>query len=208
MWFRSKRQQDRKAKKSAPVAIAEPPTNGQIPPVTPAQDRMLAARLHAPLKTQQSSSDVRTERLFRKVRAEVEELRSTVDAFHTVPEELTMLDLDEVAAHPEAAAALPTPLLVRALIDSRSQNRRLLRRLGKSEGRNGRLSAKVRQLKTDRAFARGRLQTLDEVIATLHGNLQDLRLQRDIQVQIPQPDRPQLSTNGASVEVIAATEHR
>ena len=209
MWFRRKKTHEPKAEEAAAVAVAEPvPPPAPSTPVAagPAPGGMLAARLHAPLKTQQSSSDVRTERLFRKVRAEVDDLRSTIDALHAVPEELTMLDLDEVAAHPDAAAALPPVILVRALLEARSHNRRLLRRLGKSESRNGRLSASVRKLKQERAFNRGRTQTLDDVIATLHGNLQDLRLHRDHQAQLPATDQARVYANGATIEAIAAPE--
>ena len=210
MWFRNKKSLEPKAEEAAPVAVAEPiptPTPPTpVPAAAPAPVGMLAARLHAPLKTQQSSSDVRTERLFRKVRAEVDELRTTLDAFNAVPEELTMLDLDEVAAHPDAAAALPPVILVRALLEARTNNRRLLKRLGKSESRNGRLSASIRKLKQDRAFNRGRLQTLDDVIASLHGNLQDLRLQRDHLPQLPSADQARVYSNGATIESIAAPE--
>ena len=179
------------------MAVAEP--SAQTP-----EPSMLTARMHAPLKSQFSSSDVRTDRLFRKVRLEVDELRSTLDALHTVPEEFTMLDLDEVAAHPDAAAALPPALLVRALLESRTQNRRLLKRLGRSESRNGRLSARVHQLKTDRAFTRGRLRTLDEVIATLHGNLEDLRQQRELLAPAAPAPVLHLNGNGSRDAAVAA----
>ena len=194
VWFRTRKNVQPEAEEAPPVAITNPVTPaavGEAPPPVPAPGGMLAARFAAPMKNQASSSDVRTERLFRKVKSEVDALRSTIDALHAVPEELTMLDLDEVAAHPEAAAALPTPVLVRALIDSRRQNRRLLRRLGKSESRNG------------------RSETLDSVIEALHNNLSDLRLQRNGQAELaPAPTPVPLYTNGsATIEALSPVEH-
>lgn len=211
MWFRTRKNEDRKAEEAAPVAVAEPvaPIAMPVPPAEapPPVGGMLAARLTAPMKSQASSSDVRSERLFRKVKSEVDALRSTIDALHAVPEELTTLDLDEVMAHPEAAAALPPAVLVRALIESRGQNRRLLRRLGKSESRNGRLSAKVRRLKAQRAYHNGRTETLDHVIAALHDNLSDLRLQRDLRGELGPAPVPLYTNGSAGVEALPVAEH-
>lgn len=131
--------------------------------------------MHRPMKTQMSGADVRTERFVRQVRGELDELRASISHMREIPEELTGLDLDAVAANPEAAATLPPALLVRALVESRDHARRLEKRVAKQRDKIERLEEKVRDLKQERAWVRGRQETLDEVIAALHANLQDLR---------------------------------
>ncbi|MCC7364626.1 MAG: hypothetical protein IT303_09655 [Dehalococcoidia bacterium] len=159
---------------AAPAATVEPAAAAPIP-------APFAARpgAHAALKTQMSGSDVRTERVARQIRGEIDELRQSVAAFRETPDEMTALDLDAVAESPDAAAALPPALLVRALVEARDRNARLEKQLAKRRDRIERLEERVRELKQERAFLRGRMETFDDVIAALHANIQDLRLHRD-----------------------------
>jgi small-conductance mechanosensitive channel len=174
------------------VAPAEPVAPPEPPPVVPSS--LVLARLaggHGPMKSQATGSDARAERLVRQVRGELDELREAIGRIRGVPEELTALDLEAVADDPEAAATLPPVLLVRALLEQRERNRRLEKRLAKQRGRIEQLEDRVRDLKQERAWQRGRLTTLDDVIAALHANLTDFRLQRDTH-EVEAPARPAL----------------
>lgn len=131
------------------------------------------------MKTQASGADARTERIARQLRAEIAELRAHVGATRDLPERFTTPDLDAIADDPETAAALPPALLVRALVEARDRNARLERRLAKQRGRIEKLEEKVRDLKQERAWLRGRMETFEDVIAALHDNIEDLRLFRD-----------------------------
>lgn len=181
------------------TAIAEPAPAPEAPaaPVAPSAavpSSLVLARLaggHGPMKSQATGSDARAERLVRQVRGELDELRQAIGHIREVPEELTALDLEAVADDPEAAASLPPVLLVRALLEQRERNRRLEKRLAKQRGRIEQLEDRLRDLKQERAWQRGRLATLDEVIAALHANLADFRLQRDAH-ELEAPLRPAL----------------
>ncbi|MCK9517626.1 MAG: hypothetical protein M0R74_01170 [Dehalococcoidia bacterium] len=165
---------------TATPAVEEPPAApGARMPATPPS--MVAARLggHGPMKSQATGSDARAERLVRQVRTEVDELRQALGRMRDTPGELTALDLEAVANDPDAAAALPPVLLVRALLEQRERNTRLEKKLAKQRDRIELLEDRVRDLKQERAWQRGRLSTLDDVIAALHANLSDLRLHRD-----------------------------
>ena len=108
-------------------------------------------------------------------------------------EELTELDLDAVTANPEGAAALPPAVLVRALVESHRASGRLQRRLARSRDRIARLENRIRDLKQERAYESGRLETLDRVIAALHANLEDLRLARDSEApRVEAPPEPRV----------------
>ncbi|MGE5596615.1 MAG: hypothetical protein ACM3S1_11350, partial [Hyphomicrobiales bacterium] len=150
-----------------PAASAAPQPNGN------------GNGFHMALKTQLTGSDARAERLVRQVRSELEDLRQSITRIREIPEALTELDLAAVAADPDAAAALPPGLLVRALIEARERNNRLEKRIAKQRDRIERLEEKVRDLKQERAWLRGRMETFEDVIAALHANIEDLRLHRD-----------------------------
>ena len=170
----------------APVAEAAPEEASATPTPIPAP---FAARagFHAPLKTQMSGSDVRTERVAKVLRGEIDDLRKSLAAYQDVQDDLTELDLDAVAENPDAAAALPPGVLVRALLQARDENRKLAKRASKQRDRIEKIEARLRELKLERAWYRGRLETLEDVIAALHGNIQDLRAHRDA---LPAPAGP------------------
>lgn len=164
----------------AEPTVAEP--TAPVPPPPAAPSPMVAARLaagHGPMKSQATGSDARAERLVRQVRNEVDELRQALGHIREVPGDLTALDLEAVANDPGAAANLSPVLLVRALLGQRERNARLEKKLAKQRDRIEQLEDRVRDLKQERAWQRGRLSTLDEVIAALHANLADLRFHRD-----------------------------
>ena len=163
-----------------PAAVVQAaPVAAVVKPATGAAQVGLNGHRHIPLKTQATGTDVRSERLFRQVRAEVQELRSSFSNLQVAGEEMSELDIAAVADNPEAAALLPSALLVRALIRSNESSEKLLRKLARARARSERLDAKLRDLRQERAYTRGRTETLDQVIAALHGNLEDLRAARD-----------------------------
>ena len=181
---------------AAPVAIAEPPAAPAWDPAPPATVSAPAAAAavpaHAPvppsianrlagvpMRSQMSGGDVRAERLVKQVRGEVDELRTTLASLTAGPGDLSTLDYDAVAANPAAAALLPPATLVAAITELHGRNRKLARKSEKLEARLEALETKVRDLKQDRAWARGRLDTLAEVIEALHANIEDLRHHRD-----------------------------
>lgn len=154
-------------------AAAAPEPNAAVPP-------SIANRLAGvPMRSQMSGGDVRAERLVSQVRSEVEGLRETIAALGAAPGDFNTLDLDAVVANPAAAALLPPATLVAAITGLHERNAKLARKNAKLEERLDSLEAKVRELKQDRAWARGRLDTLAEVIEALHANIEDLRHHRD-----------------------------
>ncbi len=158
---------------SAPAAAAADPAHAPVPP-------SIANRLAGvPMRSQMSGGDVRAERLVKQVRGEVDELRTTLASLTAGPGDLSTLDYDAVAANPAAAALLPPATLVAAITELHGRNRKLARKSEKLEARLEALETKVRDLKQDRAWARGRLDTLAEVIEALHANIEDLRHHRD-----------------------------
>jgi len=158
---------------SAPAAAAAVPAHAPVPP-------SIANRLAGvPMRSQMSGGDVRAERLVKQVRGEVDELRATLATLTAGPGDLSTLDYDAVAANPAAAALLPPATLVAAITELHGRNRKLARKSEKLEARLEALETKVRDLKQDRAWARGRLDTLAEVIEALHANIEDLRHHRD-----------------------------
>lgn len=173
----------------APSAQVEAPVANGTPPASDVAllERRLAGG-HAPMKSQATGGDARAERLVRQVQNEVAELREALGTMRPPPTDLTVLDLDAVAKDPEAAAKLPSQLLVRALVDQHERNATLKRQLEERRKRIDELENRVRELEQECAWSRGRLQTLDDVIAALHANLQDLRLHRDShQLEAPRP---------------------
>ena len=174
----------------APVALAERP-----------------GRLGGSMRTQVGSSDLRADRLVRQVRCQIDALRERIDG-RAVPETLTRLDLAAVAADPDAALELPPSLLVRALVDAHGEISCLEERVTDERTKIGALSARIREIDTEQAFSRGRIQTLDEVIAALHSNLEDLRLQRDSTrlLSISAAPRALRASDQATVEALPGVE--
>lgn len=176
---------------AAPIPAANGADASASHPAPPAvaQPGPLSLRFNqGPLKSQMSASDVRTDRVARQIRAEIDGLRASVALFQATPGDFTRIDPAAVAADPDAAAALPPALLVAAIVEADRQQQRFAARLAKQRARIEKLEARVRELKQERAWLRGRQQTLDEVIGALHANIEDLRLHRDA---LPAPDRTQ-----------------
>jgi len=165
------------------------------------------ARLAGSMRTQIGSSDLRAERLVRQIRGQLDELRERIDG-RVAPETLTRIDLAAVAADPEAATELPVGLLVRALIEAHGELSRLQDQAADQRTKIGALSARIREIDAERAYSRGRMQTLDEVIAALHANLEDLRLQRDNARLLPIPSTPRAlrPSDQVTVEALPGVE--
>jgi predicted nuclease with TOPRIM domain len=87
--------------------------------------------------------------------------------------------LEAIAGHPDAAAALPPALLVRGLVRAHDHSERLATENEEQAARIAELKGEIHDLREDKAYLRGRIETLDQVIAALHANIQDLRLARD-----------------------------
>jgi len=144
-----------------------------------------AARVPGPsaarpsLKTQATGNDARAERFYRQVRSEVDDLRKAITRRTVADHEFADLDIAAVAANPEAATLIPPEVLVKAIIELHEDRTRLEQRLAKQRAEGQRLRKRLRGIQQDRAFERGRLETLDQVIGALHANLEDLRAARD-----------------------------
>ncbi len=131
------------------------------------------------LRGQATGTDARAERLIRQIRAEVETLRTTLDEMVTAQDDMVAIDLDAVVADPDAAAALPPAILVRGLVSASERISSLNSDMASINDTVKKLESINHDLQLEHSFNRGRLETLDEVIAALHGNLQDLRFDRD-----------------------------
>lgn len=87
----------------------------------------------------------------------------------------------EIATNPTAGENLTPAALVSAILSSEAENRSLRRRLHQRKRELHELKKTMAQQVLEDAELRGRLRTLEEVIAALHANIEDLRLQRDQQ---------------------------
>lgn len=130
-------------------------------------------------RAQLTGNDMRTERLVREVRSELADLRHAFDSLGEAREDIVEIDLHAVAAHPEAAATLPPATLVQALVSAAAKIKELERQIGVHAREEHALRDRLASLQDDYAYTRGRLETLHEVIAALHGNLEDFRYDRD-----------------------------
>ncbi len=127
------------------------------------------------LRAQATVGDARAERLIREVRMELADLKHSFAGRYEDRDDLVTVDLDAVRANPEAAAALPSATLVRALLQAERRIAELERAVATHEREDAALREQLARLQDDHAYARGRLETLHEVIGALHGNLDDLR---------------------------------
>lgn len=153
------------ARNPEPEPVLAPPP----PPALPALPFTM------PLKGQSTGADSRADRLVRQIRDEVDGMRQTLDELSTERGSMLEVDPASVMANPEAAASLPPAALVRALIASAERAHTLEARLAHEQKKASKLRASLRKVRTARAETRGRLDTLEEVIAALHANLEDLR---------------------------------
>ena len=144
-------------------------------------DELLPGRTRSEprMRGQMTSSDARAERLVRQVRGDVAALQKTLAALAEAHDEMLEVGPSAVAANPEAALALPPAVLVRAVISAETENRQLRKRAKKGQARQQQLRERMHELQLSEAARASRLQTLEDVIAALHGNLQDLRQERE-----------------------------
>jgi hypothetical protein len=133
-----------------------------------------------PMKTQLTSSDARTDRLVRQLRAEIDTIRSTLDELADGHEELLELDAAAVAADPAAAATLPPPLLVRTIIRLEREREALEEEAREKAALLRALGDQHQALQLKETSVRARLETLEDVISALHANLEDLRIARTL----------------------------
>jgi DNA repair exonuclease SbcCD ATPase subunit len=133
------------------------------------------------LKGQASAYDARAERLVLGIRAEVEELREAVTVRQHVEESVMRVDPAALLAEPALVGAVPPALLARLIDDMRAQIGELEDRLGQRSRELERLQSDHSDLQREYSAANSRLGTLQEVIAALHANLQDLRAARDFE---------------------------
>ena len=85
----------------------------------------------------------------------------------------------DVVADPLRAERFPASSLVGAILAADAENHALRRRLHAHKAELEELKRSMAEHVTEDAELRGRLRTLEEVIAALHANLDDLRIQRD-----------------------------
>lgn len=183
---------------AAPEPIPFPPPSGANSPDGAAgtwEELLNRSTPNIPLRGQMTGSDARAERLVRQVRSDVERLQKVLDALSEEQGDMMEVDPAAIAANPDAAATLAPGLLVRAVIAAETENRRLRKRLAKARQREQKLQGRLQQMELAGAARKSRLDTLEEVLAALHGNLQDLRQEREFLRQWAPPRvsaRPEL----------------
>ena len=156
------------------------------------------------MKRQLTSSDVRTDRLIRQLREEIDGVRTLLDEFAEDQEQLLLADVDEIVNDPKTAASLPGPLLVRTLLALVEERDDAIARESLAASDVRELEAEVQSLRLSEAGLRGRLETFEDVIAALHNNLEDLRFARDhVSLAAEQP-RPRLKAIHDTDEAEAA----
>lgn len=189
---------------AAPGPIPFPPQPGANAPDGAAgtwEELLNRAAPEIPLRGQMTGSDARAERLVRQVRSDVERLQKVLDALGQEQGELVEADPAAIAANPDAAATLAPGLLVRAVIAAETENRRLRKRLAKARQREQKLQGRLQQMELASAARKSRLDTIEEVLAALHNNLQDLRQEREFLRQWAPAQvsaRPELPPGGES----------
>lgn len=144
------------------------------------------------MKRQLNSADVRTDRLVRQLREEIDGVRSILDEFADDQEELLVADVEAIAEDPRAAASLPGTLLVRTILAVDEERADAIARLEAQASEIAALEREVQSLRLSEAGLQGRLQTFEDVIAALHNNLEDLRYAREYNSQLAEPARPRL----------------
>jgi hypothetical protein len=132
-----------------------------------------------PLKGQFTAADSRADRLVRQIRGEVDELRRSLEDVGAERDELFEVDAAAVAANPEAAAALPAAVLVRTIVAAAERMHQLEAQVAHESKKASKVRGRLRATRLKEAARTSRLNTLEEVIAALHGNLEDLRGDRD-----------------------------
>ena len=179
------------------AVVPPPPDAAAVPAERPAAvEPPPVPTVNIPLRSQITGVDSRADRLVRQVRNEVEALKKTLDDIASDRDEMLELDIDAVMADPEHALTLPPAVLVRALVESGEENRRLQKRATRQREKATKLTQKLRDLEREDAARRARLETFEEVLAALHANLEDLRYERD-HLRVAAPAAPQALRPGA-----------
>ncbi len=164
---------------TAPEGAPEPEMTVPPPPALPFANG---------LRSQATGGDARAERLVRAVRMEVADLKQAIDGWGQSRDDMLEIDLEAVRADPAAAATIPPPALVRGLLSAADRITELEARLAEAERARAALSDDVARLQEEHSYVRGRTETLHEVIAALHGNLEDLRAERNRQPRLEAPE--------------------
>lgn len=178
---------------AAPDPIPFPAQAGVIDPNAGTWDELLRQKpgVGSPrMRAQMTSSDARAERLVRQVRTEVAALQKTLASLAEEHDEMLEVDPASVAKNPEAALTLPPAVLVRAVVSAETENRKLRKRAQKVQARQRQLRERLHELQLSEAARASRMQTLEDVISALHGNLQDLRKDREYLRQWAPPQLP------------------
>jgi hypothetical protein len=129
-------------------------------------------------RAQATGGDARAERLVRAVRMEVADLKQAIGSWGEAREEMLDIDLEAVRANPEAAATLPPMALARALAAAAERITELEAAASTRGAAESALRQELGELQEEHAYTRGRMEMLQEVIAALHENLEDLRYER------------------------------
>lgn len=171
-----------------PYAWGAPRSEDSPPPpsFTPEEARNTAEPVPHPLQLadsrmrhQLSSADTRADRLVRQVRSDVEQLKQTLDALSHERDDMLQLDVAALIADPEQATKLPPAVLVRAIIATAEANESLRAEAEGQRKKAAKLRRELRDLRLEAGAREIRLETLEQVIAALHANLEDLRIDRD-----------------------------
>jgi hypothetical protein len=185
-------------------SAAAPERNDEMPQDMHAQTELPAPTpFPLPLRGQLTTSDARAERLIRQIRGEVEDLRQTLEDISSSQEEMVTLDLPSVVADPEAAKTLAPAVLVRGLIAAHEEHERLRAQVLEQAQAMTEMVSTIHTLREEAAMRRGRLETLDQVVAALHANLQDFRGERDFRM----PPTPAIA-NGVHHSALGKGEPR
>jgi hypothetical protein len=150
------------------------------------------------LRSQATGGDARAERLVRAVRLELEDLKQAVDSWGESRDDMLEIDLEAVRADPAAAATIPAGALVRGLVSAADRISELEHDLASSERQLVALREELARLQEEHSYVRGRTETLHDVIAALHGNLDDLRAERERSSRLPSPEPPRALRPGHS----------
>ena len=166
------------------------------------EPQMIASTPPAPLfpngfRSQATAGDARAERLVRSVRMEVADLKHAFDSWNETRDDMLDLDLDAVRENPAAAATLPPAALARALAAAAERIAELEQGIAERDRQTTALQGDLARLSEEHSFARGRMEMLQDVIAALHGNLEDLRYERRRHESLePPPSRRALGPGG------------
>lgn len=164
-----------------------PAPEPEQPPVDPIPFRQ---------KGQLTGQDARAERLVLGVRSEVSELRNYIASLREHAGEAFAIDLESVIADPALAVTIPPRLFLDELLRQRDQVRQLEAALAETATELANARDENHEMSLRLAVADARRETLGDVIAALHANLEDLRALRSYMVA--PPGSPRIQGTGQS----------